>query len=168
MKSKRKLKKEVKLILIGILCLIIILIIVLSLGKKNSTNNSNKELKGEKLISGLYKYETKEKESLQINVINDSIYYLTNNEKTYKLNKIDIYTNKTHEVGTINDSICFLSDYLTCAKNEKTTIYDVNLKEIYSSSLDNYNVIPYNDTYLIAKNKELYQNDKQFRVIKDE
>ena len=168
MKSKRMLKKEVKLILIGILCLIIILIIVFSLGKKNSTNNSNKELKGEKLISGLYKYETKEKESLQINVINDSIYYLTNNEKTYKLNKIDIYTNKTNEVGTINDSICFLSDYLTCAKNEKTTIYDVNLKEIYSSSLDNYNVIPYNDSYLIAKNKALYQNDKQFRVIKDD
>ena len=168
MKSKRKLKKEVKLILIGILCLITILIIIFSLGKKNSTNDSNKELKGEKLISGLYKYETKEKESLQINVINDSIYYLTNNEKIYKLNKIDIYTNKTHEVGTISDNLCFLSDYLTCRKNEKTAIYDVNLKEIYSSSNDNYNIIPYGDSYLIAKNKELYQNDKKLRVIKDD
>ena len=168
MKSKRKLKKEVKLAIIGILCLITILVIVFSLGKKNSTNDSIKELKGEKLINGLYKYETKEKESLQINVIGDSIYYLTNDERTYKLNIIDIYTNKTHEVGTIKNSICFLSDYLTCIKNEKTTIYDVNLKEIYSSSLDNYNVIPYKDSYLIARNKELYQNDKQFRVIKDD
>ena len=42
MKSKKMLKKEVKLILIGILCLIIILIIVFSLGKNDSTNDSNK------------------------------------------------------------------------------------------------------------------------------
>ena len=103
MKSKMKLKKEVKLIIIGIGCLITIFI-VLSLCK-NSSIVSNKKLKGEKLTSGLYKYDTKEKESLQMNIINNNIYYLTNNERTFKLHEIDIYTNETKEVGTINDSI---------------------------------------------------------------
>ena len=121
-----KLKKQVKFVLIGIICLITILVIILLLGKSNSENagndsknNSNKELKGEKLISGLYKYVTKEKESLQINVIGSNIYYLTNDEKTYKLNELNIYTNETKEIGTIKDSICFLSDYLTCEKDGK-------------------------------------------------
>ena len=168
MENKMKLKKGAKLVILGIICLIIILVVILLLSKNKDTDNSNKQLTGEKLINGLYKYDTGKKDSLQVNIIDNNIYYLSNNERTYKLNEINVFTNKTKEIGTINDSICFLSDYfISCMKDEKIIVYDNNLKEIYNGD-EKFMVVPYQDSLLVLKDRDLYFNNKKIRTIKDD
>ena len=159
-------KKKLLLILVGVLCIGIILIIIFLL---NNKDNSNKILVGTKVIDGVYKYKIEEDSYVQNIAIKDNnIYYMVNDNDTYKLNNINIYKNGNKEVGTINADMCVLNDYyISCIKDTTRTIYDFNLKEIYKSDA-NVEVIPYQDSYLIIEDKEIYLNNKKIRTIKDD
>ena len=166
---KKKVKKEIKLIILGIVCLIVILMLLNRNNGNNKKIDANKKLAGHKIISGLYEYNFEEKNSIQnVSIKNNNIYYLTDNESTYKLYEIDIYTNKTKEVGTLESDVCLLNDYyLTSFKGNMTTIYDTDLKEIYKSD-KKFNIVPYQGSFLIVEDKEIYLKDRKIRTIKDD
>ena len=158
--------KKVLLILIEVLCIGIILIIIFLL---NNKDNSNKKLVGTKVTNGVYKYNIEEDSYVQDIVIEDNnIYYMINDDDTYILKTINIYKNGTEEVGTINADMCAINDYyISCIKGTTRTVYDFNLKEIYKTD-ETVEVIPYQDSYLIIKDKEIYLNNKKIRTIKDD
>lgn len=158
--------KKLLLILVGVLCIGIIVIIIFLL---NNKDNSNKILVGTKVTDGVYKYKIEEDSYVQNIAIKDNnIYYMVNDDDTYKLNNINIYKNGNKEVGTINADMCVLNDYyISCIKDTTRTIYDFNLKEIYKSD-ENVEVIPYQNSYLIIEDKEIYLNNKKIRTIKDD
>lgn len=161
--KKRELKKEIKYVLYGIIGLIAITIIFLLLKK------DNKNISGNKVADGLYIYQLEEKKSIQnASVRENGIYYLIDSNNKYKLYEFNIYKNKTKEIGTIESDYCSLNNYyLLCVKNENTTIYDINLKEIYNSDKA-FTIIPYQDSFLIVNEKEIYLKDEKFRSIKDD
>ena len=163
MEKNNKIKNKVICILLGIIFLIVILVALLL----NSDNN--KKLLGKNIMDGLYVYDLKENDYVQnIHIEKNYIYYLTNKDKTYKLYKKSIYSNKKQEVGTIESDMCLLNnDYLSCINGEVTTIDDNKLREIYQSR-EQFNIIPYLNSFLIIKDKEIYLNDKKIRTIKDD
>ena len=161
--KKRRLKKEVKYVLYGIIGLIVILVGFLLL------KNNNKNISGKKIVDGLYSYKLEEKKSIQnVSVREDGIYYLVDNDNKYKLYEFDIYNNKTKEIGVIESDYCSLNNYyLSCTKGETRIIYDINLKEVYKSDKI-FTIIPYQDSFLIVNEKEIYLNNDKFRTIKDD
>ena len=162
MKSK---KKIISYIFIGIIFLIIILIILLL----TKDNLLNKRLAGNKIINGLYTYSLEDEKNIQDVIIkNNKIYYLINKEDTYILKEINIYTNKIKEIGSVNCDVCILNDYyLSCNKEDLTIIYDINLKQVYKSN-NSFNIVPYQDSFLIVDEKDIYLNNKRIRTIKDD
>ena len=161
--KKIKLKKEINYFIIGITILILIFIILMV-----KTSN-NKELTGNKIVDGVYLYQLKEKNYVQNVIIKDNnIYYITGNGDTYKLYELDIYKNETKEIGTIESDVCLLNNYyLSCIRGEVTTVYDINLKEIYKSN-KTFNIVPYQDSFLIVNNKDIYLDNQKIRTIKDD
>ena len=161
--KKIKLKKEINYFIIGITILILIFIILMV-----KTSN-NKELTGNKIVDGVYLYQLKEKNYVQNVIIKDNnIYYITGNGDTYKLYELDIYKNETKEIGTIKSDVCLLNNYyLSCIRGEVTTVYDINLKEIYKSN-KTFNIVPYQDSFLIVNNKDIYLDNQKIRTIKDD
>lgn len=155
----------------NIIIILIVVIVLLITGwlLLNRENIINKELAGEKITSGLYLYNIKDNDNIQKAIVNDNnIYYLTNNEDIYKLYKLNIYTNKSKEIGSIESDICFLEDYyLLCSKGELKTAYDTNFKEVYKSN-EEFSIVPYQKSFLIIKDREIYLNNKLIKTFKDD
>ena len=163
MKSKRRMKRNVKIILIlviGIIMIITVSLVFCGKNKKIALNN---------LTSGLYTYKINDNYSIQNTSVRDNkIYYLIDDNGKYKYYSLDIYTNKVVEKATFNDDMCLLNNYyLSCNKGQTTKVYDTNLKEIYQSD-EQFTIIPYKDSFLVIKDKEIYLNDKKIRTIKDD
>ena len=158
-----KIKKNIKWILLVVI--IPILIVVLFL---NRNILFNKKLVGNKITNGLYEYKLDETSGIQNVIIkNDKVYYLINNDYTYKLKELDIYTNKTKEIGSIESDSCLVkNNYLSCVKEGKNILYDTNFKEVIKS--DSFDIIPYNNSFLTINEKDIYFNDKKIRTIKDD
>ncbi len=163
MKDKKKQKRKVKVFLI-VLLIIIIIIIALFIIK----NNKSKSLAGDKIIDGLYLYKFNNDRSVQNTIVKDNkIYYLVEDNSQYIYLSLDIYTNKIEEIKTFHDDMCLLKDYfMTCSSGQKIKIYDNHLKEIYKIE-EQINIIPYQDSILVVKDKDLYLNDNKIRTIKD-
>lgn len=156
-------KKNIKWMLLVVIVLILIVVLFL-----NRNILFNKKLVGNKLTNGLYEYKLDETSGVQNVIIkNNKIYYLTNNDYTYYLKELDIYTNKTKVVGSIESDSCRLNNYyLSCVKEGKNILYDTNFKEVFSS--ESYNIIPYKNSFLTVEGKDLYLNNKKIRTIKDD
>lgn len=171
MEKQKKSKKAAVLILLGMICVIAIIAVVCFLNNKNNKKDDDniKNLAGERIASGLYVYNLEEKNSIQnLSVKDEKVYYLTNKENTYKLYEIDIYTNKTKEIGSVECDLCILKeDYLVCYKGEETVAYDIGLKEVYKSNKP-FTIIPYQESFLIVMDKDIYLNNEKIRTIRDD
>ncbi len=167
---KRKLKKWVKILLICIICLVISIIISKFICQNKDTNN-NKTLMGNKIVNGLYEYNLGNNKNIQNIIINNNdndIYYLTNHDNNYKLYEMNAYSKKEKEINSINSEVCILNNYyLSCSSGEDRTIYNTNFKELYKGD-DFFDIIPYQDLFLIIKDKNIYLNNKKIRTIKDD
>ena len=152
------------IIFLGILVLLMAVLLVIL-----NNNLHNQELAGKKINSWLYEYDFEEKDSIQNIIIKDNkIYYLANKEDIYELKEISIFTNKAKKIGSIKSDVCFFyNEYLSCSKGDEKIIYNLNLKEIYKR--DNFfKIVPYQNSFLIISDKDIYLNNKKIRTIKDD
>ena len=119
-----------------IIILILFIIINFLLIFKLSTKKETKEFLGTKINNYLYNYEINSNTKYQI--IDDTIYFLINEENTYKFYKLNIYNNKTELINKIKTNYCeFKNDYILCTNEKQLNIYDLNFKLIYQTTNNN-------------------------------
>lgn len=161
---------------IAIFISIITLILLLTFLQINIKKEPN-VFAGTHLKDGLYSYALNlDKDSYisGFSIIKDDVYYLESkvikeNITNYKLNKINIYTNKKTTINEIKEtkSDCYLEkELINCTNEKETKLYDLNLNKVFNTTfLENeyfdLGIIPYKDNYLkIVENKIYLLKDK--------
>lgn len=130
---------------------------------------------GEKITNYFYHYNLNSglNELTNITILNNKIFYLSNNTSTYTLFSRNIYEPKENKIKEFNADWCeFTNKYVTCNNNEFIYFYNLeNNQEIKTAYEDEISIIPYKDTYLKLSNNKLIllenKNQYLFRDLKN-
>lgn len=137
-------------------------------------------LKGNKIADNLYEYKLNDNDYIWNGyfIKDKEIYYLTQEEKVYKLYKRDVTKEKSIKIKEFknNLSCALVNDYIECTSEGKKEIYNYNYEKLYETSInnsDNYpKIIKYKDTFFKFVDNALYlkQKDKEslFRMLPEE
>ncbi len=159
-------KKNIALLL-SIIALVLLIIFL-----RVNINKEHNSLKGQFISDAIYGYDLNT-ENLTVNgliVKNQEVYYLlmevVDNENSlysYKLKKLNIYTNEITEINnlTTSNSYCSLrEEKVYCISSDYFKVYNLNLDELFSSAVkeENYtsNYAPYKDIYIKIDGQNIY------------
>lgn len=137
-------------------------------------------LKGNQIADFLYVYKLKE-EKTEWNgyyLKDKDIYYLLEDNHSYKLYKRDITKEKSIKIKEFNsnDSCSLVNDYISCNNDNKIVLYNYEYQKIYETNIndseDYPKIIKYKDIYLKYLENTLYINqnnkEKSFRKLPEE
>ena len=135
-------------------------------------NRLSWKLRGEIIDDHIYKYSIRANEEsyAPINIIDDTIYYLLEDQRVFSLYKRNIYSKEEVKVGTIegeNDYCTFDGDFIFCL-NTNYDYYNTDLELVYSKSYNNNdssNVIYYQGKFLLLIDNKIYDNNNIIRQI---
>ena len=150
-------------ILVSILLVICIIIFVLTyyilyVGRDVPESVADKELSGEKLTEGLYKYDLDVGDyNNGITVYNNVIYYWEQIDDNYIFYKRDIYTYKNEKLGTFDSKnyYCYFEDnYIDCSNDDNKKMFNYDFKKIYDG--EQKTIVPYKDDLLTIEKDKAY------------
>ena len=159
-------------ILVSILLVICIIIFVLTyyilyVGRDVPESVADKELSGEKLTEGLYKYDLDVGDyNNGITVYNNVIYYWEQIDDNYIFYKRDIYTNKNEKLGTFDSKnyYCYFEDnYIDCSNDDNKKMFNYDFKKIYDG--EQKTIVPYKDDLLTIEKDKAYFKNKEYKKL---
>ena len=127
----------------------------------------SKELTGEKINDGVYKYTLDVKDYNHSDIVHDNnIYYWIELDDRYEFYKVNIYKNKKEKIGEFKNKnyYCYFEkDYIDCSGDTSRVLYNYDFKEIYRGN-DKVS-IPYKNDFIKIEDNIIYYKDKEYKKM---